>query len=102
MIRGVIGNDRHSKTAMNEIAEEALILEGAGTDSTGQALEAATFYILTDPEAAVVSETLRMSSPASSRSPRVNEKASTSYKGWKIPAGVSDFVALGRMIVEGS
>ena len=52
VIRGVIGNDRRnrSKVTMNEIAEEALILEGAGTDSTGQALEAATFYILTDLE----------------------------------------------------
>ena len=46
MIHGIIGNERHSKTTMNEITEEALILEGAGTDSTGQALEAATFYIL--------------------------------------------------------
>ena len=49
MIHGIIGNERHSKTTMNEITEEALILEGAGTDSTAQALEAATFYILNDP-----------------------------------------------------
>jgi cytochrome P450 len=48
MIHGIIGNERHSKTTMNEITEEALILEGAGTDSTAQALEAATFYILND------------------------------------------------------
>ncbi|MCJ1258182.1 hypothetical protein MMC24_006013 [Lignoscripta atroalba] len=120
MIHGIIGNERHSKTTMNEITEEALILEGAGTDSTGQALEAATFYILDNarvtnrlkeelanaipnPEeiptlpklkeikylAAVINETLRVSSPASSRFPRVNEKASTIYKGWKIPPGVS-------------
>jgi cytochrome P450 len=49
MIHGIIGNERHSKTTVNEITEEALILEGAGTDSTAQALEAATFYILSDP-----------------------------------------------------
>lgn len=49
MIHGIIGNELHSKTTMNEITEEALILEGAGTDSTAQALEAATFYILNDP-----------------------------------------------------
>ncbi|KAI9841644.1 MAG: hypothetical protein M1837_000491 [Sclerophora amabilis] len=116
MIHGIIGNERHSKTTMNEITEEALILEGAGTDSTGQALEAATFYVLNDPHvacrlkeelkkaipdpgdipilpklkeirylAAVVNETLRVSSPASSRFPRVNEKGVTEYKGWKIP-----------------
>ena len=48
MISGIIGNERHSQTTRNEITEEALILEGGGTDSTGQALEAATFYILND------------------------------------------------------
>ena len=50
MISGIIGNERHSRTTRNEIKEEALILEGGGTDSTGQALEAATFYILNDKE----------------------------------------------------
>lgn len=49
MIHGIVGNERHSSTSINEITEEALILEGAGTDSTAQALEAATFYILNDP-----------------------------------------------------
>lgn len=49
MIHGIVGNERHSNTTINEITEEALILEGAGTDSTAQALEAATFYILNDP-----------------------------------------------------
>lgn len=48
MISGIIGNEKHSRTTRNEIIEEALILEGGGTDSTGQALEAATFYILND------------------------------------------------------
>jgi len=50
MIHGIIGNERHSQTTIKEITEEALILEGAGTDSTAQALEAATFYILNDPD----------------------------------------------------
>ena len=49
MIKGIIGNERHSNKTMQEITEEALILEGAGTDSTGQALEAATVYILDTP-----------------------------------------------------
>ncbi|GKU07521.1 cytochrome p450 [Fusarium langsethiae] len=116
MIHGIVGNERHSSTSINEITEEALILEGAGTDSTAQALEAATFYILNDPHvrarlkeelikaipdpqnlpplpklkeikylAAVVNETLRVCSPASSRFPRVNDYTVTEYKGWKIP-----------------
>lgn len=48
MISGIIGNEKHSATTRKEITEEALILEGGGTDSTGQALEVATFYILND------------------------------------------------------
>ena len=48
MISGIIGNEKHSKTTRKQITEEALILEGGGTDSTGQALEAATFYVLND------------------------------------------------------
>lgn len=50
MIHGIVGKERHSATTLKEITEEALILEGAGTDSTGQALENATFYILNDPK----------------------------------------------------
>lgn len=52
MIQGIITKERYSKTTIDEITEEALILEGAGTDSTGQALENATFYILNDTEVA--------------------------------------------------
>ncbi|KAI5795732.1 cytochrome P450 [Geopyxis carbonaria] len=117
MIDGIVGNERHSGISLNEITEEALILEGAGTDSTGQALECATFYILNNPDVtrrlktelaeaipnpeeipplpklkelkfftAVINESLRVCSPASSRFPRVNENYPTEYKGWVIPA----------------
>ncbi|KAF9888182.1 hypothetical protein FE257_009177 [Aspergillus nanangensis] len=118
MISGIIGNEKHGTTARKAIIEEALILEGGGTDSTGQALEAATFYILNDPKVssqlreellqaipdinnmptlpklrelkylnAVINETLRISSPASSRFPRVNDSVPTVYKGWSVPVG---------------
>jgi cytochrome P450 len=50
MISGIIGNEKHTSTTRKAITEEALILEGGGTDSTAQALEAATFYILNDPK----------------------------------------------------
>ncbi|KAL5363701.1 cytochrome P450 [Aspergillus floccosus] len=118
MISGIIGNEKHTSTTRKAITEEALILEGGGTDSTAQALEAATFYILNDPNVssrlreelikaipdpnnmpplpklreikylnAVINETLRISSPASSRFPRVNDSTPTIYKGWEVPVG---------------
>lgn len=49
IIHGIVGNERHSTTSINEITKEVLILEGASTHLTAQALEAATFYILNNP-----------------------------------------------------
>ena len=37
---------------IQQITEEALVLEGVGTDSTGQALEAGTVFILSRPDVA--------------------------------------------------
>lgn len=49
MIHGIVGNEKHSAATVEMITEEALVLEGGGTDSTGQALEAATVFILDTP-----------------------------------------------------
>lgn len=52
MIRGIIGNEKHNQTAVQQITQKAIILEGAGTDSTAQALEAGTVFILSRPDVA--------------------------------------------------
>lgn len=49
MIHGIVGNEKRNAATVDMIAEEALVLEGGGTDSTGQALEAATVFILDTP-----------------------------------------------------
>lgn len=49
MIHGIVGSEKHNSATVDMITEEALVLEGGGTDSTGQALEAATVFILDTP-----------------------------------------------------
>lgn len=64
MIQGIVGNEKRSKASVDTISEEALVLEGGGTDSTGQALEAATVFILDTPGvAAKLKEELRKAIP---------------------------------------
>lgn len=50
IIHEIIGKKRHSAISLQEIHEEAMLLEAAGTDSTAQSLKSGAFQILNDPE----------------------------------------------------
>lgn len=99
MIHGIIGNERHSKTTMNEITEEALILEGAGTDSTAQALEAATFYILNNPKVtARLKEELSNAIPDPHKIPPLPELKEIKYLVDFLFAVLSDLANFSRQL----
>lgn len=80
MIRGMIGNEKHNKTTMEQITEEALVLEGGGTDSTGQALEAGTVFILSRPDVAQrLKEDLIKAIPDPDKTPPFTKLRETDY-----------------------